>query len=255
VNEAVFENMPVHTFLTTIEEARRLGATMLFGEKYGDIVRVVEVGSGDAAFSRELCGGTHARTTAEIGAFKILSESSVGASTRRIEAVTSGAAASYLFEREREADRLRQELDEERRTLARLERQLRTGAGGGDRVLGDLLGAGSDAAGVRIVAGDAGEMDADALLELSDRVKQKAAPAAVVLGAREDGRVHLVANFSEAAVERGANASDIVKAAAAVVGGGGGGRPSMARAGGRDPDRLAEALEAAKRALLEALGG
>jgi alanyl-tRNA synthetase len=255
VNEAVFENLPVHTFLTTIEEARRLGATMLFGEKYGDIVRVVEVGSGDAAFSRELCGGTHVRTTAEIGAFKILSESSVGAATRRIEAVTSGAAASYLFERERDADRLRHELDDERRTLARLERQLRTGAGGGDRVLGDLLEAGSDAAGVRVVAGDAGEMDADALLELSDRVKQKAAPAAVVLGAREDGRVHLVANFSETAVERGANASDIVKAAAALVGGGGGGRPSMARAGGRDPDRLAEALAAAKRALLEALGG
>ena len=107
---------------------------------------------------------------------------------------------------------------------------------------------GSEVGGVRVVAGDAGEMDADALLELSDRVKQKGAPAAVVLGAREDGRVHLVANFSDLAVERGANASDVVKAAAALVGGGGGGRPSMARAGGRDPERLPEALAEARRA-------
>jgi alanyl-tRNA synthetase len=255
VNEAIFENLPVHTFLTPIDEARRLGATMLFGEKYGDVVRVVEVGSGDAAFSRELCGGTHVRTTAEIGAFKILSESSVGAATRRIEAITSGAAASYLFEREREAERLRQEIEDERKAWARLERQLRAGSGRADEMLSDLLDAGSEAGGVRVVAGDAGEMGADALLELSDRVKQKAAPAAVVLGAREDDRVHLVANFSDQAVERGANASDIVKAAAALVGGGGGGRPSMARAGGRDPERLAEALAAAKQALLEALGG
>jgi alanyl-tRNA synthetase len=97
------------------------------------------------------------------------------------------------------------------------------------------------------------EMDADALLELSDRVKQKAAPAAVVLGARADGRVHLVANFSDAAVERGANASDVLKAAAAVVGGGGGGRPTMARAGGREPEKLPDALATAERTLLELL--
>jgi alanyl-tRNA synthetase len=106
-----------------------------------------------------------------------------------------------------------------------------------------------------VVAGDAGDLGADALLELSDRLKQKAAPAAVVLGAREDGRVHLVANFSDQAVERGANASEVIKAAAALVGGGGGGRPSMARAGGRDPERLPDALAAARHELLETLGG
>ena len=99
VNEHMFDSRAVRTFLTPIDEARALGATMLFGEKYGDVVRVVEVED----VSRELCGGTHVRSTAEIGAFKILSESSVGSATRRIEAVTSGAAASYLFEREREA--------------------------------------------------------------------------------------------------------------------------------------------------------
>jgi alanyl-tRNA synthetase len=249
VNERIFENLPVHTFLTPIGEARKLGAIMLFGEKYGDVVRVVEIDE----FSRELCGGTHVRSTAEIGVFKILSEGSVGAATRRIEAVTSGAAASFLFERERDAGRFREELEAERKTWARLERQLRAGAGGADRVVEELLGRAKEAGGVTIVAGEVGEMDADALLDLSDRVKQKAAPAAVVLGAQADGRVHLVANFSDAAVERGANASDVVKAAAALVGGGGGGRPTMARAGGREPAKLGEAIAAAEQALLDAL--
>jgi alanyl-tRNA synthetase len=249
VNEKIFANLAVRAFVTPIAEARKLGATMLFGEKYGDVVRVVEVDG----YSRELCGGTHVRTTAEIGLFKILSEGSVGAATRRIEAVTSGAAASYLFERERDAGRLREELEEERRAFARAEKQLRAGAGRGDEIVSGLLGDAKEAGGVRIVTGEVGEMDADALLDLSDRVRQKADPAAVVLGAREDGRCHLVANFSGAAVERGANASDVVKAAAALVGGGGGGRPTMARAGGREPAKLAEALAAAERALLEVL--
>jgi alanyl-tRNA synthetase len=253
VNETIFENLPVHTFIAPIAEARRLGAIMLFGEKYGEVVRVVEIGSGDEAYSRELCGGTHVRSTAEIGAFKILTESSVGASTRRIEAVTSSAAAAYLFERDREAERLRQELEDERRVWARRERELRGGAAQGDPVIAELLADAKEAGGVRIVTGHAGELDADALLELSDRIKQKGAPAAVVLGAHSDGRVHLVANFSEEAVQRGANAADVVKAAAAHVGGGGGGRPNMARAGGRDPAKLPEALSEAERALLGVL--
>jgi alanyl-tRNA synthetase len=249
VNERIFENLAVRTYETPIDEARKLGAMMLFGEKYGDVVRVVEIDG----FSRELCGGTHVRSTAEIGVFKILSEGSVGAATRRIEAVTSGAAASYLFERERDSSRLREELEAERKLWARLERQLRAGAGQAEAVVGELIAGAKEAGGVRIVTGEVGEMDADALLELSDRVKQKAAPAAVVLGALSDGRAHLVANFSERAVERGANASDVVKAAAAVVGGGGGGRPTMARAGGRDPAKLAEAIAVAEKALLRAL--
>jgi alanyl-tRNA synthetase len=251
VNERIFENLPVRTFLTPIEEARKLGAMMLFGEKYGDVVRVVEVDD----FSRELCGGTHVSSTAEIGPFKILSESSVGASTRRIEAVTSGAAASYLFEREREASRLRDELEAERRAWARLEKQLRAGAGQADTLVGDLLDAAREAGGVRIVVGEVGEMDADSLLDLSDRVKQKASPAAVVLGTRTDGRASLVANFSEAVVERGVSASDVVKAVAAVVEGGGGGRPTMARAGGKSPEKLAEAMALAERTLVDALSG
>ena len=249
VNEHVFDSRAVRTFLTPIGEARALGATMLFGEKYGDVVRVVEV----EGVSRELCGGTHVRSTAEIGAFKILSESSVGSATRRIEAVTSGAAASYLFEREREASRLREELEAERKAWSRLERQLRSGAGQADDAVGRLLEQAMETGGVRVVTGDVGEMDADALLDLSDRVKQKAAPAAVVLGARTDGRVHLVANFSDSVVDRGLNASDVVRAAAALVEGSGGGRPSMARAGGKNPERLGEAIAAAEQALVAAL--
>ena len=111
MNERVFENLPVHAFLTTIDEAKALGATMLFGEKYGEVVRVVEV----PGFSRELCGGTHVRSTAEIGPFAILSEGSVGSGVRRIEAVTSGEAFAYLRARSEEVDELRAELERTRK--------------------------------------------------------------------------------------------------------------------------------------------
>jgi alanyl-tRNA synthetase len=250
VNERVFVNHPVHTFETPLDEARRLGAMALFGEKYGDVVRVVEIGNGDEAVSRELCGGTHVRSSAEIGPFAIMSEGSVGSGVRRIEAVTSGDAFAFLRGRAAEADELRVELEQARRKARKSE----SAAGRGDDRTAELLAGAKEAGGVRVIVGEVGEMDADALLELSDRLKQKAAPAAVVLGAREDGRVHLVANFDESVAQRGLNASDVVKAAAALVGGGGGGRPTMARAGGRDPEKLAEAMTAAERSILDALG-
>jgi alanyl-tRNA synthetase len=243
VNERVFENRPVHVFETPIDEARKLGAMMLFGEKYGDIVRVVEV----AGYSTELCGGTHVRSTAEIGPVVILSEASVGAGVRRIEAVTSGDAWAVLEERSRELATLRAEVEalrkgarvtpappEGRPSLTVPEPEIR--AEGGVNVI------------VQPVEG----LDADALLELSDRYKQKHAPAAVVLGSREDGKVHLVANFDASVAER-VSASDVVRQAASIVGGGGGGRPTMARAGGKDPARLPEALAEAERLILAAL--
>ncbi len=253
VNERIFQNHPVHAFVTPIDEARKLGAMMLFGEKYGDVVRVIEVAGSPSPVSVELCGGTHVRATAEIGVFKILSEASVGSATRRIEAVTSGAAASYLFEREREESRLREELEAERKAWARLEKQLRAGAGQPDEVLAGLLDGATDHAGVRVVVGDAGEMDADRLLDLSDRLKQSLAPAAVLLAARSDGRPHLVANFSDVVVQRGLSAADVVKTVAAVVDGGGGGRPTMARAGGKNVERIAEALALGERTVVAAL--
>ena len=241
VNERVFENRPVHVFETPIEEARRLGATMLFGEKYGEVVRVVEV----PGYSTELCGGTHVRSTAEIGPFVILSEGSVGAGVRRIEAVTSGGAWAVLDERSRELAGLRAEVDALRkrpRSAAEVEAPRHAIPEPEVRAEG----------GVNVIVQPVEGLDADELLELSDRYKQKHAPAAVVLGSREDGKVHLVANFDASVAER-VSASDVVRQAASIVGGGGGGRPTMARAGGKDAERLPDALAEAERLILAAL--
>jgi alanyl-tRNA synthetase len=240
VNEIVFQNRPVRAFVTPIEEARKLGAMMLFGEKYGEEVRVVEIDD----YSRELCGGTHVRSTAEIGPFVILSESSVGAGARRIEAVTSGEAFALLHERSREADQLRAELAETRkqakRTTAPSERA--EVAARSEEEIG----------GVNVYVGRMSDVTMDALLEESDRIKQERQPAAVVLGGSEDGRVHLVANFDRS-LEGKVDAVEVIKAAAAEVGGGGGGRATMARAGGKDPAKLDAALERAEEALRAAL--
>jgi alanyl-tRNA synthetase len=213
---------------------------MLFGEKYGEIVRVVEV----PGTSVELCGGTHVTSTAEIGAFAILSEGSVGSGARRIEAVTSGDAWAYLEARSRELDELRAELD-----AARKEAKRRPAAA---PAASDVEAEVRLEGGVHVIVQSVEGLDADALLELSDRFKQRHAPAAVVLGSREDGTVHLVANFDESVAER-VSASDVVRGAAAIVGGGGGGRPTMARAGGKDAERLPEALAEAERLILAAL--
>ena len=239
VNELVFENRPVHIFETPIDEARKLGATMLFGEKYGDIVRVVEV----PGYSVELCGGTHVSSSAEVGPFVLLSESSVGAGVRRVEAVTSGAAWAILDERARELESLRGEVERLRKAPKAAPADVRVEVPDPDiRAEG----------GVNVIVQPIEGLDADALLELSDRYKQKHAPAAVVLGSREDGKVHLVANFDDSVAVR-VSASDVVREAAAIVGGGGGGRPNMARAGGKDPEKLPDALARAEELIISAL--
>ena len=243
VNERIFENLPVHAFETPLDEAKRLGAMALFGEKYGDVVRVVEIGSGDGAFSRELCGGTHVRSTAEIGPFSILSEGSVGSGVRRIEAVTSGEAFALLRARAHEAEELRG-------ALAEAKKETKTRPDTGPEVVEERRNRAGEVEVIVVEARDAG---ADDLLAMSDRLMQAHAPAAVVLGAREDGRVHLVVNLDRSLPERGIDAVAVVRQAASLVGGGGGGRPTMARAGGKDPDKLPEALAVAERALLEAL--
>ncbi len=244
VNEKIFENLPVHVFETPIDEARRLGAMMLFGEKYGGVVRVVEI----PGFSLELCGGTHVGSTAEIGSFVILSESSVGAGARRIEAVTSGAAWAVLDERSRELSELRAQLDALRKEVRGRPKTVPIG----QAVEIDVALPITPVKGVNVIVQPVEGLDADALLELSDRFKQRHAPAAVVLGSQEDGKVHLVANFDASVAER-VSASDVVRQAAAIVGGGGGGRPTMARAGGNDPEKLPEALAEAERLILAAL--
>jgi len=241
VNEQIFAATPVRTFVTPIEEAKRLGATALFGEKYGDEVRVVEIDE----FSRELCGGTHARTTAEIGSFVILSEGSVGSGARRIEAVTAGEAYAVLHGRARELEDVRAELAEARKQAKK--------PAVAAAATPDIEPEVTVVDGVNVIVQTVEGLDADALLDLSDRFKQQRAPAAVVLGARENGNVHLVANFDDA-VARRVSANDVVRAAAKIVGGGGGGRPTMARAGGKDAARLPDAIEAARQAIVGALG-
>jgi alanyl-tRNA synthetase len=237
VNEKVFENLPVHAFVTPIEEARRLGAMMLFGEKYGDEVRVVEI----PGFSRELCGGTHVRWTAEIGPFVILSESSVGAGARRIEAVTAGEAYALLHARAREAEKLRGELDRVRK-----EARKPKAAAKPDFVAYDKEGP--------VLIAEVKALKGGALRDLSDQLKHQEDALAVVLGSVDDGRAFLVVNLDQSLPDRGVDAVAVVREVAPVIGGGGGGRPTLAEAGGKNPDRVAEALTAAKKAVLAKLG-
>jgi alanyl-tRNA synthetase len=240
VNEQIFVSHPVRTFETPIEEARKLGAQMLFGEKYGDIVRVVEIDG----FSRELCGGTHVRSTAEIGPFVILSEASVGSGARRIEAVTSGEAFALLHERAREADELRAEL-----AAARKETKPKTK---GAKAEADFTVTRETTAGdVTVLVVDLTSGDP---LDVSDRLKQQHAPAAVIVGATNDGTAQLLINLDKSLEGRGVNAGDVIREAAVLIGGKGGGRPTMARAGGKQPERLEDAVALAEKTIIEALG-
>jgi alanyl-tRNA synthetase len=242
VNEKVFENLPVRTYYTSLDEARNLGAVMLFGEKYGNEVRVVEIDG----YSRELCGGTHVRSTAEVGPFVILSEGSVGSGVRRIEAVTAGEAWAFLHARAEDAEQLRVELERARKEA----RKARPEAAEGPRVVDERR---TEAGDVHVIVVEAAAASQDDLLALSDRLKQQNAPAAVVLGAREDGTAHLILNFDRSLESRGLDAGAVVKQAAALIGGGGGGRATMARAGGKQPERLSEALAEAERLIVSAL--
>ena len=237
VNEVVFQNRPVRVFVTPIEEARNLGAMMLFGEKYGDEVRVVEV----EGYSRELCGGTHVRATAEIGPFVILSEGSVGSGTRRIEAVTAGEAFALLHERSREADQLRAELAETRKQSRKESRPAAA-----DIVYREESG--------DLVVAEVKAVKGSALRDLSDQIRQTKNALAVLLGSVDDGRVYLVVNVDPSLVEQGVDAVAIVREAAKKIGGGGGGRPTLAEAGGKNPAGLSEAYEVGKSEIASALG-
>ena len=267
VNEWIVRNDPVRAITTTLEEARRLGAMALFGEKYGDVVRMVEVGEGN--FSRELCGGTHVRSTAEIGAFHILSETSSAANVRRIEAVTGPAAVALLREHDRllldAAAALRaapEDVPETVRAHERERRELAKRASSGVAIaradaidIDDLAAQAALVDGVPVLASAVDVDDAKALLTLADRLRGRLGDAAIALGTVADGRAHLLVSIAPALVERGVKAGAIVKLAAEKVGGGGGGRDTLAQAGGRDPQRLGEAIEAAEDAIIAALEG
>jgi alanyl-tRNA synthetase len=236
VNERIFQNLPVRTFVTPIDEARRLGAMMLFGEKYGDEVRVVEIDD----YSRELCGGTHVRSTAEIGPFVILSEASVGSGARRIEAVTAGEAWSWLRARAEEADELRAEVQ-----------QLRKGAGRKQAPAELEVNYRDEANG--IVVAEVEALKGSDLKDLSDRIRQSKHAAAVLLGSVDEGRAYLIVNLDRSLVDQGIDAVAVARKAAEKIGGGGGGRADLAEAGGKNPEGLAEAYEVAKSEIASAL--
>jgi alanyl-tRNA synthetase len=246
VNEHVIANHPLHVFVTSRDHAGELGAMMLFGEKYGEHVRVVEI----PEVSRELCGGTHVRSTAEIGPFVVTRETSSSQGIRRIEAVTAGAGLAHLQAQVREAEALRSRVSELEAEVKRAARS--APAGGNGNVAGLIDGAGEEA-GVRIVAAVVADADGDELLQLSDRIRSKLSPSAVVLGGNAGGKAHLIASFDGGAQERGLSAVDVIRAIAPIVDGGGGGRSAMARAGGSNPAQLDEAVRAAEDAIRERL--
>ena len=284
VNAWIGQGDPVRPITTTLDEAKGLGAMALFGEKYGEIVRMVEIGDGE--YSRELCGGTHVRNTAEIGAFVVTGETSSAANVRRIEALTGPAAVELLRERMRALDetaaslRTRPEkvpevVREREATRRAIEKAAGTraervpellsgaaaGAGHGGRAPGGIdVAAIAQAAqpidGVPFVGAEVQIPDAKMLLEVADRVKGKLeGDGVIVLGAAVDDRASLVVSVAPSLVERGLKAGAIVKAAAEVVGGGGGGRDTMAQAGGRNPEKLDQALSVARAMVEGALGG
>jgi alanyl-tRNA synthetase len=281
VNAWIAQADAVHPITTTLEEAKRLGAMALFGEKYGDVVRMVEIGLGD--YSRELCGGTHVRNTAEIGAFRLLRETSSAANVRRIEALTGPAAVELLLGHDRCLSEIASVLgtspehalegvrarDRNLRALEKasgmraeqLLERLKAGDGSANAGLAGTVDAQELARGARrpggvpLVVAEVDVPNAKALPDLVDRVKGKLdADGVVVLGAKVDGRVALVVSVAPTLVERGLKAGQIVKAAAELVGGGGGGRDTMAQAGGKDPERLSQALEAASELVASTLG-
>jgi len=228
VNERVFENLTVRTYETTIAEARKLGAMMLFGEKYGDVVRVVDIGG----WSVELCGGTHVRSTAEIGPFVVLGESSIGSGARRIEAVTAGEAYALLRERAREADELRGELERARKEKPK--QQAETAYTVSERVDG-------------VVLAETRDVQPGPLRDLSDRIRQQEKADGAIVASITDGRVHIVVNVAESV---GVDAAALANEMGRIVGGRGGGKPTMAQAGGNVPAEIPKAFEAAKRALV-----
>ncbi len=258
VNRVVLEDHELRTFETSQDEARELGATMLFGEKYGDVVRVVDV----VGYSMELCGGTHVRSTSAVGPFTIVRESSVGQGVRRIEAITGREALAAL----RRADRVVKEASAALRTppeklpeaVAALSERVRelekaaksTGGDGGGPDLAALSAGAAERGRLKVLVAEApaGTLG-DSLLELADRLRGSLGPSAVVLGVRDGERVQLVATMTPEAIEDGLDAAAVIKAIGPIVGGGGGGRPAMARAGGKDASRLDEALDAARRLL------
>ncbi|HZD61009.1 MAG TPA: alanine--tRNA ligase [Anaerolineae bacterium] len=251
VNRKIFESHPVRSFVTSIEFAKESGAIALFDQKYGEFVRMVEVGN----FSKELCGGTHVGDTGEIGLFKITSEGSIGANTRRIEAVTDGDALGYLYTEEDElfevADLLKTEpgrvTDKVNSLLQTVKQQSQELESVKKKVIRErvdkLITSARQVNNTRLIVEQVEASNMDNLRLYADLLREKAGTAAVLLASTADGKVMLIAAATQDVVKAGFNAGNLIKKVAPIVGGGGGGRPDLAQAGGKKPESVREALE------------
>lgn len=262
VNSKIMEGLNIVTQEMTIDEAKKVGAMALFGEKYGDKVRVVNMGD----YSIELCGGTHLSNTSEAGTFKIVSETGVAAGVRRIEALTSENAISYYKELEelvkklskllksdssmvlKKAEQLIQENKQLKQETQKLKAKLSKGAA--DDLLSNIV----EVSNVKLLAAKIDDTDMNGLRNLGDSLKQKINEGVIVLITSSEGKVSLVVMATDEAIKKGAHAGNLIREVASVVGGGGGGRPNMAQAGGKNPEKIAEALEKAKEVLEKQIG-
>ncbi|MCC7493378.1 MAG: alanine--tRNA ligase [Fimbriimonadaceae bacterium] len=255
VNELILGNHAMRIGEHSLDEARGLGALMFFGEKYGQVVRVVNVGEQYGALSTELCGGTHVQRTGDIGHLRLVAEGSVGSGVRRVEALTGQRAVQYAREQEarlREAaSQLRAPVGEVVERIAALNAQVRElereaealrAQSVANQVSG-LVGKTVDVAGLPVLA-QVSELDVDGVKALADDLCARLPAGVALLGTAAGGKVMLVCKAGEAAVARGVHCGEVVKAAAQAAGGGGGGKPSFAQAGGRDASKLGEAIEA-----------
>ena len=257
VNEKIAEGLPVVTDVMSLEDAKKTGAMALFGEKYGEKVRVVKMGD----FSTELCGGTHVTNTSQIGQFKILSESGVAAGVRRIEALTGSNVRAYYDQMEAEmkeaasvlkttpADLIEhiRKLQEELKAVKSENESLKSSAA--KEALGDVMDKVQEIKGVKLLAAAMKDVDMNGLRELGDQMKEKLGEGVVVLISESEGKVSLITMATDGAMARGAHAGNLVKAIAPMVGGGGGGRPNMAQAGGKNPAGIDNAIAEASRVL------
>jgi alanyl-tRNA synthetase len=257
VNEKIAESIPVDTKVMGIEEAKNSGAMALFGEKYGDSVRVVSMGD----FSKELCGGTHVKNTSDIVSFKILSENGVAAGVRRIEALTGANVLDYYRALEENLEKAAsaaktstanlvekiQGMQAQIKELSSENESLRSKLA--KNSLGDVMSQVVEVKGVKLLATNVEGADMNGLRDLGDSLKEKLGEGVVVLLSSKDGKVNMIAMATDGAVKAGAHAGNLIKGIAALVGGGGGGRPNMAQAGGKNPAGIPDAIAEAKNVL------
>ena len=257
VNEKIQEGLVVSTEVLSIEDAKKTGAKALFGEKYGDTVRVVSMGE----FSKEFCGGTHVKNTADIKAFKILSESGIAAGTRRIEAITGDNVLSYYAEVEKTlneaakaakcstadlTDKITKMLAEIKALNSEIE-SLKSKAA--KESLGNVENDIKEVNGVKVIATKVSGVDMNGLRDLGDQLKTKIESGVVVIASETDGKVNLIAMVTDDAIKKGAHAGNLIKEISGLVGGGGGGRPNMAQAGGKNPAGIPDAIREASKVL------